>query len=225
MSRTLRIGIVFICGLVLILLVGWLVVVRAVKHVPKFYREALEVDPEAQEKASDRMVRQTMDLANNVQSVGAWRAVFTAEDVNGWLAWDLPRNFRDDLPPSMHEPRIVIEEDGITMGCRVDQGSLSGVATLTVSVSLEKANTIALRIRKARIGTFPLPLKKVTDHISQTAAHSNAFVVHWGQVDNEPVALVTITGLDRGHGRVSQIETLELRNGEIVVAGTTKWQK
>jgi hypothetical protein len=218
MSRTFRIGIVFVGGLVVLLLVGLAVIRRAAQRVPEFYRQALEGDPKDQSKASDRMVRQTTTLANDLRRQGRWEARFTADDVNGWLAVDLPRNFPELLPPNFEDPRVTIAEDGIKVGCRMNEASISGVVSLTFDAYLEQPDVVALRIRKARIGAVPFPLGKVTEGISR--ALQGRAKVEWAQADGDPVARVTIP-LAPG-GRAVHIDKLELRNGEIYVAGTTQ---
>jgi hypothetical protein len=226
MSRTLRVGLVFIGGLVLILITGLVVLYRAAKHVPQFYREALEADPEGQQKASKQMIQDTSDLAANLKKDGQWQARFTAEEVNGWLAVDLPKNYPDALGREFQEPRVAIAEDGVTLGCRVDQPGFRGVAWLAVDVYLQKRdpqkpNEIAVRIRKARLGAVPFPINKITEGISRGAGQAGV-QVHWAQADGDPVALITLSDLRDNRGRLVEIDALQLKKGEIVVSGTTR---
>ena len=49
---------------------------------------------------------------------------------------------------------LVIEPDGVTLGCRAAQAGVSTVVSLKVDVYLAEENKIAVRIRKARAGNL-----------------------------------------------------------------------
>src|SRR5687768_11397356 len=70
-------------------------VYRAAQHVPRFYEEALAVDPVEQRQAGEELERLALDLHNEVQRAGDWEAVFSEDQINGWLAVDLEEKFPD----------------------------------------------------------------------------------------------------------------------------------
>jgi hypothetical protein len=43
--------------------------------------------------------------------------------------------------------------------------------------------------------------------------------LHWSQIDGDPVALVTIATARDEEGRAVQLDTLELHDGELYLAG------
>ena len=111
--------------------------------------------PEAQEKESDLMLQQVTTLHNELQVKGRWRQVFKAQTINGWLAVDLPRNHPTLLPKGMHDPRVHIGPQGITMACQVERGGFHGVVSLQVSAFVESDDVVGLRVHKARLGAIP----------------------------------------------------------------------
>ena len=135
-------------AVLLVVGVGGYVLYRASQHVPKFYHQALQTTPVVREEASDEMLRQVTALAGDALKEGAWEAVFTAEQVNGWLAVDMVRNHPDLLPASVSDPRVTIEPEQIRIACRVDRGDWAGVVSLAVDVYLAEPNVIAARIRE-----------------------------------------------------------------------------
>ncbi len=200
-------------------LVFWLY--WASQRVPTFYRQAMAADPAAQRKASDTLVKRATALASDAQKRGPWRAVFSAEQINGWLAVDLVENHTDLLPPELSDPRVEITADHVTIACRYRDGRLTTVLSLTVEPYLSEPNVISLRIRKARAGDVPLPLGKVLDAITQAARQSGARL-EWRQADGDPVAVITIPPPSDAKQKHLTVEQLELRDSEIYLSGQVK---
>lgn len=194
---------------------------RASQRVPEFYQEALQAVPKAQEEASDEMVRQVTALVSDAQKKGAWEAVFTAQQINGWLAVDMPRNHADLLPSSASDPRVTIEPDEIRIACRVNRGNWTGVVSVAVDLYLAEPNVVAARIRDARIGSLPLPLKDILERISQEAAQTD-LKTRWRQADGDPVVEVFLPQPRGKDDKRVRIETLQLGEGSVYVSGSTE---
>jgi hypothetical protein len=211
----------WLCGGILLVAAGLSALYAATQHVPEFYRQAIAADPAAQRQQSEQMLQQATALMSSFKKQGHWEAVFTAEQINGWLAVDMVQNHPDTLPSSLHDPRVAIEPDRMTLACRFRWGPFSSVLNLTVDPYLAESNVLALRIRNARAGLLPMPLGKVLDHISETARHTDLRLT-WRRVGGDPVALISLPAPGDPDGEVVRIETLQLGRGEIYVAGTTQ---
>ena len=196
----------------------------ASQKVPAFYAEAIAVPAESQEEQSDLMLRQITALYNELQGKGAWRQVFKAETINGWLAVDLPRNQPTLLSGGMHDPRVHITPQGITMACQVDRGGFHGVVSLQISAFVESDDVVGLRIHKARLGAIPWSFRTVLDEITAAARKSNVDI-RWRQADNDPVALIKVTSAHGDRKQIIRIDTIRLEEGALAVAGTTEMAK
>lgn len=192
----------------------------ALRHTPEFYRQALAMDAATQHLASDQMLQQATALASDANKPGRWQAVFTAEQINGYLAVQLPKDHPKLLPPTFHDPRIAITPQHVTLACRYKDARVACVLSLTVEVYLADPNVIALRIRRARAGSIPLPLDDVLRHITQ-ATKDMAWRVEWRQAEGDPVAQVHLPLTRTKDGKQIRIDSLRLDDGEIYVAGTT----
>jgi hypothetical protein len=192
---------------------------KASQHVPEFYREALGVDSEIQEPARDEFVAQATALASDLHRRGQWQTVFTADQINAWLALELATNYPDLLPTDLQDPRISIREQEATIACRYQTGQVSTVLSLTVDVYLHEPNVLALRIRRARAGALPVPLAQVLDGISHAARELN-LRLEWRKTQGDPVALITFAPPRSSHGNALTLQTVELRDGELFVSGT-----
>ena len=157
------------CGLLLVIAAGLYGLHRGLQHEPEFYREAIGTDTSRQRQASEEMLERTAALYSDVREEDQWRALFTAEQINGWLAVDLVQNHPDVLPRSLRDPRVAIRTDRMTVACRLQRRGLTGVVTLTVEPYIQEPNLLALRIRKARAGLVPMPLAEILDRISEAA--------------------------------------------------------
>ena len=215
-NRVLLLAAAGVATLILLVLLGLFL---AARHEPAFYREALHIDRAVLEKGSDHMLRQTTALANAVRRKGHWEALFTAEQINGWLAVDMARNHPDTLPPMLRDPRVAIDSRHITIACRFDRDGLSSVLSLTVEPYMPEPNVVALRIVKARAGLLPVPLGQVLDGLSE-AAHNMQVHIEWRRAGGDPVAMFSLPPTDGD--RPVRSETLRLGDGEVYVAGTTQ---
>jgi hypothetical protein len=200
-----------------------LVLYKAAQREPTFYRQAMLVEAEANQEAGDELEQSFLDLHNEVRSIGTWEAVFTEEQVNGWLVSDLPEKFPNVLPRGTQEPRVAIDGDAIRVACQFDNGKIKTIISMALDVDLTtETNTLAVRVSKLRAGALPVPLKQFLDKIT-TAARRGDIPLTWRQIDGDPVALVTVpvTHEDYAHREI-YVDTIELREGEIYLAGHTE---
>lgn len=188
----------------------------AASYEPAFYRKAMEIDPAALEKASDRMLQQTTALVGAVNQEEPWEALFTAEQINGWLAVDMVKNHPHLLPPMLHDPRVVIDSKEITLACRVERNGSNAVLSLTVIPYVPEKNVLALQIVKARAGLIPLPLGNIIGKLSE-AAREMQIPLAWRRAGNDPVAMFSLPPTEKD--RTVCVETLRLGDGEVYLAG------
>ena len=212
------------CSVLLLILVGLLGLYWASQHVPEAYRKATQVESALERQANDQMLRRTTALISDVKKEGRWEAVFTAEEINGWLAVDLVENHPDALPQQLSDPRLAIEPDRVTLFCRARWRGITSVITLTVDPYVAKPNVLALRIRKVRAGALPLPLTKILESISG-AAKRMEYHLQWQHREGDPLALITIPPPRDRQDRVVRIETLKLGENEIYLSGVTEQRK
>jgi hypothetical protein len=201
---------------VLLILVG---VYWAIQQAPEFYEKTLQADPVQQAAASNQMLQQATALASNTRTRGPWRALFTADQINGWLAVDLVKNHPTTLPPGISDPRLQICPNQLALACRYQGHGIRTVLWLTLDAYLAEPNVIALRIKKVRVGWLPLPLGNVLDAISRAARERN-LPLRWTQADGDPVALITIP--PEHDRKIVRIETLKLGDNAILLTGKTE---
>jgi hypothetical protein len=203
----------------------------ALRHEPAFYRETMATSRAALEKGSQRMLLKAAALGSVSTRSGPWEIRITAEEINGWLAVDLPKNHPTALPPTLRDPRVAIRPDEMTVACRYQQNGVDSVLSLTLQPYVgqvanrshsDDSNVAAVRIISIRAGVLPLPLNRVLQGLSQ-AARDMRFDLQWRNSGGDPVAIISLP--TDNNGQVVRIETLRLSAGEIYLAGRTERRK
>jgi len=195
----------------------------ATQQVPDFYVAAGNITPSVQAAAGDELERRVLTLRNDFQADGFWEATFTEEQLNGWLASDLPEKFGDVLPDGISDPRISIGDQRLQIACRVENSKFETVVSLSVDLNLtQEANVLAISVRHARAGKLPIPLKRFLDDITNASMEAE-IDIRWVHDDGIPVALVPISiQQDKSSENSICLDVIEVRRGEIYLAGRTR---
>ena len=88
----------------------------AARQVRPFYKQALQIEPEVLERGSRELESRATALYSDARQHGQWQALFTAEQINGWLATQLAQNQDGELPKNFRDPRVAIAHDVLTLG-------------------------------------------------------------------------------------------------------------
>jgi hypothetical protein len=192
----------------------------SIHHVPEFYQQALTTDREELEKSNKKLLRRTAALRNELKRIGTWQARFTTDEINGWLAVDVPKNHPDVLPPQLEEPRVSISSDAVLAGARYSAG-VTSVVSLEVSAHLPEENVIAVRIRKLRVGDLPWSMSRIIDEVT-AAAGDLGLGVQQSQIDGDPLLIFSLSDYWEAEGRNIAIVGLGFEDGAVIIRGRTK---
>jgi hypothetical protein len=220
--RSLRIAVATAgCLISLLALLAW-GAYWALQQPPDFYRQALASERARLAEAGDQLERQMLQLHNDARRAGRWRAVLSAEQINGWLAVDLPQKFPALLPARLREPRVEITPHRIRVAGRYEHDKFSAVVSADVEAHLTKTpNVVAVCVRKARAGAVPIPLKGLLESLRASAQRAE-LTLQWAQHEGCPAALITVPSQQAGDPpRTLQLEAVELGPGQIILAGRT----
>ena len=223
MKRFLKIVVVACVATLLLVLATGGYLYHATQQVPDFYAAALkseESEPAAQKKAGAELEKNLLDLRNEARDPGRWSAEFTDEQINGWLAFDLPRKFGDLLPPEFKEPRIAINPTIARVACRYE-GKIKTILSLNISLEMtDEPNVMAIRVEKIQAGTLGLPLNRFLDEIS-VAAKNSGLKLRWKQRGGTPVALLTLPFEGDEKTKDLLLDSLRMGKGKVIVSGHT----
>ena len=188
------------------------------QQMPDFYVQALAQDRTTTESAGNDLLHQAANLAGDVRRPGRWQALFTAEQINGWLAMDASPNHARLLPPQISNPRVGIESERAQVAFRWSKPIWSAIVHLETEVYLQSENVVAVRICKARAGWLPLPLGALLEDLV-SAGRDIGFAIEQQQIEGDPLLLVTLPAAYDRSNKLICLESLELTPNEIYVAG------
>jgi hypothetical protein len=221
MARKLRIAAFCTLGVTVCLLLALGSAYYAAQQVRPFYEQALHLQPEVLERGSQELESRATALYSEARKAGQWQAVFTAEQINGWLAVQLVDNLQVELPSRIRDPRVAISPDMVTLGFRMSSGTVETVVSVDAGVFLTDDGAVAIRFASVRAGALPLPVMQLADEIAD-ACQELALPVKWTRQDGQPVAVVELHSDTSTDKRQFYMDAIELREGELYVAGHTE---
>jgi hypothetical protein len=211
-KRALIVGLVLLLATVLPGL-AWL----SLTHQPGFYRAVVRRPRGDRAVKARRFMAQSLQLRNDICNEPTWEAIFTDEEVNAWLAEDLVTHFADQLPPEVHEPRVVFEVDRVTLAFQLDQGPISSVIWVVARPHVPEANVLELTLEKIRAGVLPVPADQILDRITEHA-RNHGLDVRWKR-GGEGFPIVTIRYTPDSERDDVKLEQIQIQTGQIRLAG------
>ena len=195
--------------------------VQQTRHVPEFYARATKSIPRQRHQEQSRQLESEVQrLQAEAARAGRWRATFSDDHINGWLAAELPNKFPQLLAKGASEPRICIEDGRLLAAVRYKDRRFDMVISCALAVELtEQPNMLALRVERLKAGALPLPLGKFVGGISKEAAKGD-IDIRWDKTESGPIALVTIPSEHPQYvTNPVIIESVELVDGGLVLSG------
>jgi hypothetical protein len=186
-------------------------------HQPGFYRAAVRLPRDQRQVKAKRFMAQSLQLRNDICNEATWEAIFTDQEVNAWLAEDLVTHFADQLPPEVHEPRVVFDVDRVTLAFQLDQGPLSSVIWVVARPHVPEGNVLELTLEKIRAGFVPVPAERILDRITEHA-RNHGLDVRW-RTGAEGFPIVTIRYTPDSDRDDVKLEQVQIQTGQIRLAG------
>jgi hypothetical protein len=194
--------------------------VRQSRHVPDFYQRVLDQSDQAMEVARNQLQYDVEQLQSDLSRRGSWNASFSEEEINAWLADQLPERFDRLSRHGVCEPAIAIEDGQILAAVRYQSSRWDTVVSCRLSVQMtEEPNLLAIHLSDLKAGALPLPLEPFVRRISREAALGD-LDIRWDFTDDGPIALVHIPSEDPHYAfKPLVIELVSLTAGRLRLSG------
>lgn len=190
--------------------------------IPAFYRDRLEAGLGAGgEPAARRLITKIVGLQAVATRAGPWEAAITEQEINAWLAIDLPRNHAAVLPAGVADPRVELADHLIRLGMRFGAGPLSAVVSCGLEIRLREANQVECTVADARIGAVPVPRGPLL-HAIAARLEPLGLMAEIRRGDGRSLLVVTLPAGVGPAARRCTIEALAIAPGELLMAGETK---
>lgn len=194
----------------------------AAKREPAFYRSraagggdvTVAADPAV---LGRRLVSKVSAVRADFLRPGPWETAVAEEELNAWMATDLPQNHATLLPAGLSAPRVALEPRRVLVGAR-----LGGfVISVAADVVLRDVNQIGITITDARLGSLPLPRGPIVREVARRIG-GLGLPTDLRRANGGSVLVVSLPAAYDPAAPSHRLESLALRNGELVVAGTTR---
>ena len=196
---------------------------RSAGQVPDYYAAALLVSPEELAESGDVMKQELMQLEQDVHLEGDWQAVFSDEDINGWLAVEMPKQYRGLLPSQLTRPCVDLDPGRINLAAQYAGHRLRSVVNLTASIAMNESDDLMrLTLLDARAGELSVPVASLKKYFERAAAKLKVSIRWEEDAAKNQVAVVSIPrppSLDEFDVRIDRVE---LQDGRCVVYGRTR---
>jgi len=142
--------------------VGWLMF----QHIPSWYRPAA-IAPGDLQAVRDDLAR-TFDTLSGllIHEDGPFEYRLTQDQINAWLAAreDIWPGSREWLPPTLSEPFVSLDADGLRLAATYRQGGLQAVVSLRLTARAEREGII-VRLTQVSGGSLGIPRSWVCEHL------------------------------------------------------------
>jgi len=199
------------------------VAVVVLRYEPAFYRPLLvpAVGGDEAEALARRAVTKASAAHAALSRPGSWDMALSAEEINAWLAVDLPRNHPQLLPRRVTQPRLVFEPGRVRAAARVGYGPLSAVVSARLAVLLHAPNQLAITLEEARIGAAPLPTAALLRELGRRLARLG-LVTEIRPRDGGLQLEVFVPSTHDAGATSTWLESLAIGAGEMLLAGQTR---
>lgn len=203
------------------------------KYEPSFYQQAaarlanvpgtsgVADDGAVVEVLARRAVSKVSGWHASISRSGGWEMAVTAEELNAWLAVDLPRNHPRLLPAGVSQPRLLFRPRHILLGTRVGYGLLTAVAWCDCEVVLRDVNHLAIVVEEARLGAIPVPRPPILRDLARRIGRLG-MVTDLRTLDGRLVLMVYIPSTHDAGATSYWLESLSIGDGELLMAGETR---
>ena len=217
-ARKWLLGFAFLIGsIMLVLWLGY----RSTQTPPAFYRTALETPRQQLEVHGAEFERKVFQLSGDVQTSERWAMEFTEEEVNGWLAIDLPEKFPNELPSVCSDPRVAFTENQIQVAFVLEWNGGEAIVQLRGSLfCTSQVNQVGLAITQVNSGWISIPIEYWVEKI-QSALQRQNITTTWVDDEAGPTALMDLSErlfLSK-EGIWVKIDAIEVGDGVIRFSG------
>jgi hypothetical protein len=172
------------------------------------------------ERGSRELESRATALYSEARQEGNWQAIFTDDQINGWLAVQLAEHYPSDMPGRIRDPRVAIAPNLLTLGFRASSGGVDTVVSVEAGVFLTDEGAVAIRLMSVHAGSLPLPVMQLADEIT-AACQRLSLPVRWTRHNGKPLAIVEVHSDVSAKDRQFYIDAIELAEDELYVAGHT----
>lgn len=194
------------------------------QQTPDFYKTAMEMSAEEAFVAGESLEVAALYLRNDLVEQETWVAEFPEDQINGWLASDLPRKFSTMLPDEVRDPRVGIEPRKFQIAVTTEIEKVETVLVAAVEFfPTEVSNEFGFRVLSVHAGWLPIPISFFTVPATELLERYRIQAKWYEDGDGAPVAVLKVPKSKLSYdGKQIVVEQLEIADGSVRMAGRSK---
>ena len=150
-----------------------------------------------------------------------WSAAITNDELNGWLAVELPQHFPHALPKYVKEPYVALSPCEFHVACRYEDGGTQAVLSMRLTAEVNgKPNQFKIKILSAKIGSVPMMDQALG--VVGAAIRRAKLRYRWLNRGDAPELIVFLPAQWMDQDKRIRLDTIQINEGELLVAGTTE---
>lgn len=218
--RRIYFGLLVAFLLFLLFLFSLIFVYFAVRREPDFYRQAVQLTPEAARPKSEATVRKLTQLYTETQQPESeWDIILSQDEINAWFTVELEGSNAGTLPPGIDRPRVSIHDGKIDLAAHLEYGAAKGVIHLSGSAKMWEPNLLAIRIRNVNFGLIPFS-KDTAIQILTDAIRSNGLDIEQAEEGGDPVILLKLSPKAKNKIPI-MLDDVRIEGDELRFSGST----
>jgi hypothetical protein len=165
---------------------------QATQTAPDFYKTVV-AKPVAQTNAPpvrEVAEEQIEKVETAAKAKSNWKFEFTQDQINEFLAKDLPEQAPNLLPKNIKDPRIKIEPGKALLGCQYDSENFKAVLWIETEAAVaDDGKSIRLIPKSAGAGMLPMPLSRLFERLKGLRGKTGAVVIEFNSEPPESITL------------------------------------
>lgn len=183
-------------------------------------RTQQQLDSGELQRSRQELESQLAALYSDASVENQWETVLTDTQINSWLATQVAKDFPELEEQGLHDLRMLMKPGVATLAMRAELHGLNTIVAIDMQPFVADDGSLALELASARVGSAPLPTAQILDQLN-ASLDDEGLPGRWSQNNGHPVLLLDMASWLSTHSHDRSVETIEVREGEIFVAGVT----
>jgi hypothetical protein len=165
---------------------------QATQQAPEFYTTVVAKPVVHSSDPPMRVVaEQQIEKAETAAKAKSdWKFEFTQDQINEFLAKDLPEQAPNLLPASLKDPRIKLEAGKALLGCQYDSENFKAVLWVETEATVgSDGKSIKLIPKSAGAGMLPMPLTRLFERLKSLRGATGGLVIEFNSEPPESIIL------------------------------------
>jgi len=195
-------------------------------------RDAIEKFNEPVVKAGEAVVRPSRSRRETPPADGPvdldtiprrqhWQTELSEEEVNGYFAVEIPKNFPQLFSRGIKDPRISLKNGKLEVACQIEQGMVSGVLDLVLDIQFPQPNRCEILFQRAYVGLVPFSRETVRDTFAK-GLQGGGRKIETTRIQGYPALVIDLGNHLKNQDYSLLLQEIQVINGSLSISGAVR---